>query len=234
MERKEIIIAVGVTVGAAVLVLFMKGHNAGNATAGSGTGGVTDIMGGFTSASTVYIPTSSYDLNFNTYKGSVSYSTVTNNSQSETTTTYAPVNSNNGSPVNSPTVGNGSSVSGLVSVPPPASTSGPPVITTGSNNVVNIPTQQTNTTPAAPVAAAPPPPPPNRMMGNMHYATPSGGWDPNSVVDYIKSKGGYADFASRKILYDQTMGGGYTGSASQNVMFLHALEAYYGNQGGFN
>lgn len=239
INRKDMMIAVGITIGAAVLVLFMK-RNSSQAAAGSGTGGVTDIMGGFTSASTVFVPTSSYDLNYNTYKGSVTYSTITNNSQSETTTTYAPVNSNNNNPINSPTGGStvsGSNVTSIVSVPAPAATSGTPIITTGSSNVVNIPTQQTNTQPAAPpaVAASPPPAPrpapapsvptwENALQG-MHYATPRGGWDPNSVVDNLKSHGYNASLASRQQLASSMGISGYQGTAAQNVQMLNTLKA---------
>lgn len=230
LNKKDMLIAVGVTVGLAVLVLFMKNQNGGgNVAGGSGTGGTSDIMGGFTSASTVYVPTSSYDLQYNTYKGSVTYSTVTNNSQSETTTTYAPVNSNNNSPVNSPTVGNGSSVSGLVSVSPPAATSAPPVITTGSGNVINPPTQQTNTVPVlrAPVEVAPPPSTPSweNALSGMHYATPSGGWDPNSVVDNLKSHGYNSDMAHRQQLAGAMGIQGYQGTAAQNIQMLNTLKA---------
>lgn len=83
----------------------------------------------------------------------------------------------------------------------------------------------------APSVVAPAPAPaqtskPTRM-GNMNYATPAGGWDPNSVVDFIKAHGGYADFASRKILASQMGIQNYTGTAEQNINMLNNLRSTY-------
>lgn len=239
LERKDVFIAVGVTVGAALIVLMLKPHNAASSGGNASTGGV-DIMGGFGSAGTVYVPTTSEDITYNNLKdSSITYTTTTTNNQTLKTTTYAPVNS----PINSPSGGyvGDSPVSNLV-LPNPAPISGVPNILTGSNNVVNITTGQTNTTPIAPapVAVTPPPPPPAPavmptppptpqplMMGDQHWATPGGGWNPNSVVDYIKSKGGYPDYASRSILAGQLGIANYHGTAGQNTEMLHDLQRTY-------
>lgn len=210
MERKDILIAVGVTVGAAVLVLFMKHNNTSVGTASNG--GVSDIAGGFTTAGTVFIPTESYDLNFNTYKGNVSYSTVNSN----TTTTYSPINS----PITVPEA---------------------PHITGPIDVVVNPPTQQTNTTPAAsaPTAAKPPSPQKDTKAfgfagpwkpGGATYAAPSGGWNQTSVVDLLKSHGYNADMGSRSALASQFGIANYTGSAQQNTLLMNDLIYEHGGR----
>lgn len=208
LTKKDALIGVGVAVGAAVLVIFLRGRNSAS-TGGNISGGVTDIMGGFQTADTVFVPTSSYDIQYNTYKGAVTYSTVTNNNQSTTTTTY-------------------SDISGTVTVPPQPIPD-PPHITTGSGSTVNPPTTQTGTTPAAPAPTTPTPATPSQplMMGDLHYTVPKGGWNPNSVVDYIKSKGGYADMASRTKLASEMGIKNYTGTAAQNIQMLNALKAKY-------
>lgn len=241
MNKKDMIIAVGVVAGAAVLVLFLKNQNSASS-GGSTSGGVTDIMGGFQTAGTIYVPTSSYDLQYNTYKGAVTYSSVTNNQETTTTTTYAPVNSNNGSPqnINSPTGGStvtGSPVTNIVTKPPAAGVSAPPIITTGSGNVINPVTQPVHVAPA-PVQTTPsaPPPPPapsapaapaweGALIGGMHYATPRGGWSPGSVVDNLKSHGFAADYGNRSKLAASMGIGGYQGTAAQNIQMLNNLKA---------
>jgi hypothetical protein len=215
------LIAGGVVVGAAVLVVLMRSHNSASS-GGNISGGVTDIMGGFQTAGTIYVPTSSYDIQYNNYKdSSVTYSTVTNNNNSQTTTTYQ--NSDN---INSPS--GGGSVTGSPVIPAPAPIPAPPIISGGNTPPVNPPTQQTGTTPAAPAPVAPPPPPAWRAMGTMHYATPAGGWNPNSVVDYVKDHGGYSDFASRAI-YAQNNGiANYTGTEAQNIQMLNKMKSQFG------
>lgn len=229
MNKKDMLIAVGVVAGAAVLVLFLKNQNSAS-TGGSTSGGVTDIMGGFQTAGTIYVPTSSYDLQYNTYKGAVTYSSVTNNQQTTTTTTYAPVDSNNGN--------SGGAVTGVVLPNPSAGVSSPPIITTGSNNVINPVEQPHPTPPPAPVQpsnpAPPPPPAPSApaapawegtLVGGMHYATPRGGWNPNSVVDNLKSHGFASDMGNRQKLAASMGIGGYQGTASQNIQMLNNLKA---------
>lgn len=222
IERKDALIGIGVAVGAAVLVLFLKKPASGGTSGGTGS---EDIAGGFATAGTVYVPTTEYHVNYDTYKGAVSYSTVTNNSVATTTTTYAPVNS----PINSPSASGGSTatVTGSpVHLPDP----GPAPVTIATNGgVTNIPTSQTNTAPAAPAPAAPPPPPASPgwfgVMQGMHYATPRGGWDPNSVVDNLKSHGYAADYNSRSQLAAAMGITGYHGTAAQNTQMLQLLNA---------
>jgi hypothetical protein len=226
MDRQELLIGGGVAVGAAVLVLFLKGRgSSGGQAVNNNTGGM-DVIGGFATAPTVYVPTSDYNIVTNNYgkNSSVSYSTVTNNNNSQTTTTYS--NNNNGNTINSPS--GGGSVNNSPVNPAPAPIPPAPVII-GGGGTVNPPTQQTGTQPAAPAPVAPPPPPAFKLMGNMHYATPAGGWNPNSVVDYVKEHGGYSDFGSRAILAQQYGISNYQGTESQNITFLQKLKQNYGN-----
>lgn len=228
IERKDALIGVGVAVGAAVLVLFLKKPAATSAP--SGGSGSQDIMGGFATASTVYVPTSEYNISYDTYKGAVSYATTTNNSVSTTTTTYAPVNSPINSPSGGSTVSASPIVGGIVHTGTPAP-SAPVNIVSNSPTPVNPPTSQTNTTPAAPAPQAPAPQPSTPGWfgamggGGMHYATPRGGWNPNSVVDNLKSHGYAADYNSRSNLAAAMGITGYTGSAAQNTQMLQLLNA---------
>lgn len=246
MNKKDTLIAVGVVAGAAVLVLFLKNRNSAS-TGGNLSGGVTDIMGGFQTAGTIYVPTSSYDLQYNTYKGAVTYSTVTNNQMSTTTTTYAPVNSNNGNSIdngnsiNSPSGGStvsGSPVTSLVSTSPAAGVSSPPIITTGSGNVVNPVQQPQPSPPPAPVQSAPPAPPPppapsapaqpaweGALVSGYHYATPAGGWNPGSIVDNMKSHGFRSSYNDQANLAAAMGIQGYQGTAAQNIQMLNSLKA---------
>lgn len=59
---------------------------------------------------------------------------------------------------------------------------------------------------------------------------PSGGFDTNSIVDYLSSQGQASGFSDRTKLYNQTFGqsgGQYTGSASQNMALLTKLRGGY-------
>ncbi len=60
------------------------------------------------------------------------------------------------------------------------------------------------------------------------YATPKGGWDPNSVVDYVKSTGGAATHADLTKLATANGITGYTGSSAQNQALLAKLKGYGG------
>lgn len=227
LNKKDAFIGVGVVAGAAVLVLFLRGKGG---SASTQSGGATDIMGGFSTAGTVYVPTSSYDLQYNTYKGAVTYSTQTNNNNSQTTTTYAPAGGTGGT---------------AVSIPD-AHIPLPPTITTGSGSTVNPVKQPVAAAPAPiepitplhpsapsvpkPTITATPKSVPFKNMGTMHYATPSGGWNSNSVVDYVKEHGGYSDLASRTILAKKYGITNYTGTAAQNATFLSKLKTVYGNK----
>jgi hypothetical protein len=214
LTHKQLLLGGGLVAGAAVLVLFLKGNAGGSAS--SQSGGVTDIVGGFASAGTVYVPTSSYDLQYNTYKGAVSYST-SNNIE---TTTYS---------------GSGSGVfkgSPIVGIPTPASP--PPTITTSGGTTINPVTQPTH---AAPAPSAPSHPtgtatktatPTTAKMGGLHYATPKGGWNSGSVVDYVKAHGGYADPKSISKLAGEVGISGYSGTAAQNKSLLSKLRNKYG------
>lgn len=58
-----------------------------------------------------------------------------------------------------------------------------------------------------------------------NYATPRGGWNPNSVVDNLKQAGAAADINARKSYASQAGISNYTGTASQNVQLLNTLKA---------
>lgn len=214
IDRKTALIAVGVTVGAAALVLFLKKPAAVDHVQNN------DIAGGFATASTVYVPTESYNIAYNNYKGAVSYSTVDHT----TTTTVQNDPSGNPPPVHLP--------------PPPPP---PPVITTTGGSTAgtfnggfaNPPTIQTGTTPTAPAPAHPAPPVHTapqapKEIGTLHYATPKGGWNPNSIVDYVKEHGGDSSFSGRSKLAAAEGIKGYTGTAAQNQSLLSKLKGIYG------
>lgn len=216
MDKRELLIGGGV-VAAALLFVLIKKPSAG----GSASNGTTDIMGGFQTADTVYVPTSSYDYQYNTYKGAVTYSTTNQN----TTTTYGvPV-----LPLPAP-----------VAAPPTITTTSPvtvnPVVTPPITNPVAAPAPKAPVTPIHPAAPSVPAPSktatpttvPFKAMGNMHYATPKGGYNNNSVVDYIKEHNGYSDLASRTILAKQMGISNYSGTAAQNNTMLSKLKAKYG------
>lgn len=62
----------------------------------------------------------------------------------------------------------------------------------------------------------------------IHYATPKGGWNSKSIVDYLK-KGGYkSDIASRSAYAKESGISGYHGTASQNTALLNSIKAKYG------
>jgi TP901 family phage tail tape measure protein len=99
---------------------------------------------------------------------------------------------------------------------------------------------------AKPVVAKPaPPPPPHVSSGTSAgslplrkrsggFDAPRGGWDKYSVSDYLKSKSYYADFSDRDKLYRALVGGGYSGSNSQNDSLLSKLKTVTGlKSGGF-
>ncbi len=52
--------------------------------------------------------------------------------------------------------------------------------------------------------------------------------DRNSVVDTLKSNGCPSDYGFRKELYENTYGGVYHGTASQNVRMNNALHSIFG------
>lgn len=224
IEKKELLIAVGVTVGAAVLVLFMRKPAAGGAS--GGTGG-EDIPGGFATASTVYVPTTSYNMSYNDYKGTVSYSTVDNT----TTTKYG--GDGGGLPVPHPPTNNGGVAGGLpIPHPPihlPPAAPHPPIYT-GGGGKINPPTKQTGTKPKAPAPKAPAPKQPTKEIGTVHYATPKGGWNPSSVVDYVKEHGGDASTQGRAKLAVANGITNYKGTAAQNQSLLTKLKSKYGNK----
>ena len=80
----------------------------------------------------------------------------------------------------------------------------------------------------------------NLPLRKGNFATPRGGWDKNSVVDYIKSRGYHADFSDRDKLFKHLKGSGnYRGTAAQNDWLLRQLKivglrsgGYTGNQQG--
>ena len=52
--------------------------------------------------------------------------------------------------------------------------------------------------------------------------------DYNSIVDNLKSHGCPSSFGFRKQLYENTYGGNYTGSASQNIRMNNDLHDFWG------
>src|SRR6476619_6072480 len=58
-----------------------------------------------------------------------------------------------------------------------------------------------------------------------NYATPRGGWNPNSVVDNLKQAGAVADMNARKQYASQAGISNYSGTAAQNVQLLNTLKA---------
>ena len=52
--------------------------------------------------------------------------------------------------------------------------------------------------------------------------------DYNSIVDNLKSHGCPSSFGFRKQLYENTYGGNYTGSASQNIRMNNDLHDIWG------
>lgn len=52
--------------------------------------------------------------------------------------------------------------------------------------------------------------------------------DRNSVVDTLKSNGCPSDYGFRKELYENTYGGVYHGTASQNVRMNNDLHSIFG------
>lgn len=200
LNKKDAMIGVGAVVVAALLVVFMRGRSA--SAGATSQGGTSDIVGGFSTAGTVYVPTTSYDIQYNDVKGNLTYTTT----NSRTTTSYG------GSPV----------------VFHPGPIPAPPSITTGGGKTVNPPTKQTGSTPKAPSPKAPTTPAKPKMMGSMHYQAPTSGWNGSSVTDYIKQHGGYADMASRQKLANEMGISHYTGTDSQNVQMLSKLKAVYG------
>ncbi|AYP68259.1 tail length tape measure protein [Bacillus phage vB_BcoS-136] len=66
------------------------------------------------------------------------------------------------------------------------------------------------------------------------FAVPRGGWDSNSVVDYLKSKGYHAELSDRDKLYKHLKGSGsYKGTATQNDWLLRQLKIVGLRKGGF-
>lgn len=189
IDRKELLIAGGVTVGAAVLVLFMR-KPAADTTSSS-----NDIPGGFSSAPTVYLPSD---------PGTGGY-----------TPAPPPIGDFPQPPIHYP----------------PSPVPVPPVIKSHGPGKVNPPTKQTGKTGKAPAPHAPAPKAHTtapKEIGTMHYATPKGGWNPSSIVDYVKEHGGDGSLAGRAKLAAAYGIKGYKGTAAQNKSLLAKLKAKYG------
>jgi hypothetical protein len=80
----------------------------------------------------------------------------------------------------------------------------------------------------APVAAPAPAPAPAKVTptpAGIVYAVPKGGWNGNSIVDYLKSHGYQNDFNSRAQLAARMGISGYRGTAAQNTDMLRRLKA---------
>lgn len=62
------------------------------------------------------------------------------------------------------------------------------------------------------------------LLSRKRYATPRGGWDPNSVVDFLKSNSYNASFGSRKKIAKEIGIHNYRGTARQNNRLLGELK----------
>lgn len=246
-DKKDALIGGAVVVGAALLVLALKGHS--TVTSAENSGEITDIVGGFASAGTIFVPTSSYDIQYNTYKGAVTYSSSTENNSSSTSTTYGPGSNVSDSPIGP--IGHGPLVP-IPDFPIPR----PPIIHTGGDHVINpvpkppitkpkpapapnkpapkhIPTPVKPQPKPGPVkkpakgkpAPAPKPAWESALVGGVHYTTPKGGWNNGSVVDNLKSHGFHSDLAARKKLAAKMGIKGYKGTAAQNKQMLKLLNS---------
>lgn len=95
LDKKDLMIGGVVVAGLAAVVLFMRGKGGqGTTNAAQLSGGTAEIQGGFPTASTVYIPTKSYDIHYLTNNGTI----TTTNNQGKTTTVTSPAGG--GSPHN--------------------------------------------------------------------------------------------------------------------------------------
>jgi hypothetical protein len=88
--------------------------------------------------------------------------------------------------------------------------------------------ESTKTT--TPVTPSPPktnpaPNPLKPVSAGIKYAVPRGGWNPNSVVDYLKSKGYKNTYNDRSTLASQAGISNYKGTATQNKQLLTKLKA---------
>jgi hypothetical protein len=88
--------------------------------------------------------------------------------------------------------------------------------------------QITTPSPAAPVPITPVKTPAanplHPVSAGIKYAVPRGGWNPNSVVDYLKSKGYKNSLSDRGTLAKQAGISGYKGTAAQNTLLLSKLK----------
>jgi|SRR3954468_8835404 hypothetical protein len=89
------------------------------------------------------------------------------------------------------------------------------------SNTVNSPLPVT----PAPATASSKPTGIQLMSAGTHYATPRGGWNPNSIVDYLKQGGYKSDIASRSKYAQESGISGYHGTAQQNVQLLKSIKA---------
>lgn len=242
VNKRDALIGVGVAVGAAALILVVKRNGAsGGGGTSAATGGTSDIMGGFTSASTVFVPTSSYDITYNTYKGTVTNQTSNSNGNTSTISTTGG---------NSPVVGSHPIIGdpGIIKppvIPAPAPIPKPPtIVTTVPPKPIPVKPPIVAPKPApAPVPKPAPKPAPkpvashpkpvshpvNPIIGAVQhsgaYATPKGGWNSGSIVDTLKANGDNSSMAARQKLASAAGIKGYTGTASQNTALLKDLNS---------
>lgn len=246
LQKHDLFVAGGVVVALGLVVIFMKNQGGGGGVTPSSSGSAA-LVGGYTTAQTVYVPTSSYDINYLTNNGTM----VTNTTNNQTSVTYAPTQNNNGGLITHPVIDPGTpiisttppvikptppvAVAHPIEGPPPAlpvphpptptPTPKPPTLVTPSK-----PTPTTYHAPTKPIVkpAPKPAPKPNPILSVLKkgtkYSTPKTGWDKNSVVDLLKANGDANDYASRQKLAAAAGIKGYTGTASQNTSLIHSLE----------
>ena len=98
-------------------------------------------------------------------------------------------------------------------------------ITEGFKDKIIEATKETTPVTPSPPKTNPAPNPLKPVSAGINYAVPRGGWNNNSVVDYLKSKGYKNTYNDRATLASQAGITGYRGTATQNKQLLTKLKA---------
>lgn len=98
-------------------------------------------------------------------------------------------------------------------------------ITDGFKDKIIEATKETTPVTPSPPKTNPAPNPLKPISAGINYAVPRGGWNNNSVVDYLKSKGYKNSYNDRATLASQAGITGYRGTATQNKQLLTKLKA---------
>lgn len=202
LDKKDYLIGGAVVAGFALIVI-MRRHAASSGSSGAG------MLSGpnYSTAGTVYVPTTSYDIHYMTNKGSI---TKTKNvSNGNTTTTYAPAPS-----TNTPAPGPSHSTPPVHHHPTPPPPKPKPKPKPKTKPATKAPSHPHYDGYALRILHG---------LKHEHYATPHGGWNPNSLVDNLKSHGLNATWASQQKLAKISGMTHYTGTAKQNEYLNAAL-----------